>query len=262
MTNIHATAIITDGATIGEDVKIGAFCVVGENVILGDRVELKSHVVIEGNTTIGEETVIYPFASIGHAPQDLKYAGEDSKLIIGKRNTIREHVTMNPGTADDAMQTIVGDDCLFMVAAHVAHDCVVGNNVILANNATIAGHVHVGDNVIIGGLSAVHQFVRIGDHAFIGGMSGVEHDGIPFGLVKGDRAYLAGLNYVGLERRGFEKKEVQTLLKVFRSIFKGDGSLVDRIQNVANDYSGDPSVMKMVDFMQSRKNRALCQPKE
>ncbi len=261
MTNIHASAIISENAKIGKDVKIGAYCVVGDKVELGDGVELKSHVVIEGDTVIGSETVIYPFASIGHAPQDLKYDGEESKLIIGERNTIREHVTINPGTADDSMRTIIGDDCLFMMSSHVAHDCVVGNKVILANNATLAGHVHVGDNVIIGGLSAVHQFVRIGDNAFIGGMSGVENDVIPYGLVKGERAYLAGLNYVGMERKGFEKAQIQTLLKVSKRIFDGDGNMAERIDLIAKDHANDDYVMKMVKFMQNRESRAMCRPK-
>jgi len=259
--NIHETAVVDAGAKLGEGVTIGPLCVVGPNVTLGDRVELKSHVALDGHTTVGEDTVIYPFASIGHAPQDLKFKGEESELIIGKRNKIREHVTMNPGTEDDAMKTIVGDDCLFMMGSHVAHDCVVGNQVILANNATLAGHVHVDDNVILGGLSAVHQFVRIGKHAFIGGMSAVEHDVIPYGLVKGDRAYLAGLNYVGLERRGFDKEQVQNLLKVFRELFKGSGTLADRITSVAKDNANDDCVMTMVDFIQSRENRALCLPR-
>jgi len=259
--NIHETAIVASGAKLGADVKIGPYCVVGENVVLGDRVELKSHVVVEGRTTVGEETVIFPFASIGHPPQDLKFKGEESELIIGKRNKIREHVTMNPGTADDSMKTIIGDDCLFMMGAHVAHDCMVGNQVILANNATLAGHVHVGDFVILGGLSAVHQFVRIGSHAFIGGMSGVEHDVIPYGMVKGDRAYLAGLNYVGLERRGFDKDQVQVLLKVFRQLFKGEGTLADRMNAVAAEHANDDFVMAMVNFINSRENRALCLPR-
>ncbi|TNE27379.1 MAG: acyl-ACP--UDP-N-acetylglucosamine O-acyltransferase [Alphaproteobacteria bacterium] len=259
--NIHETAIVASGAKLGADVKIGPYCVVGENVVLGDRVELKSHVVVEGRTTVGEETVIFPFASIGHPPQDLKFKGEESELIIGKRNKIREHVTMNPGTADDSMKTIVGDDCLFMMGSHVAHDCMVGNQVILANNATLAGHVHVGDFVILGGLSAVHQFVRIGSHAFIGGMSGVEHDVIPYGMVKGDRAYLAGLNYVGLERRGFDKDQVQILLKVFRQLFKGEGTLADRMHAVADEHANDDFVMTMVNFINSRENRALCLPR-
>ncbi len=259
--NIHETAIVAPEAKLGSDVKIGPYCVIGENVSLGDRVEIKSHVVVEGHTEIGEDTVIYPFASIGHAPQDLKYKGEDTKLVIGKRNRIREHVTMNPGTGEDKGETVIGDDCLFMMGAHVAHDCIVGNQVILANNATLAGHVHIGNYVILGGLSAVHQFVRIGDYAFIGGMSGVEHDVIPYGLVKGDRAYLAGLNYVGLERRGFDKDQITLLLKAFRELFKGNGTLAERIAAVAQENANDDFVMTMVNFIQSRENRALCLPR-
>ncbi len=257
---IHPSAIIEEGAKIGNNVKIGAFCHVGADVELADNVELKSHVVVAGFTSIGEGTVVYPFASLGHPPQDLKYKGEKTTLVIGKNNTIREHVTMNPGTIDDASTTIVGDNCLFMMASHVAHDCVVGSGVILANNATLAGHVKVGDRAIIGGLAAVHQFVRIGEHAMIGGMSGVEHDVIPYGLVKGERANLAGLNLIGLERRGFEKETIQSLMKAFKKIFKTDGLLDDVTEQVANDFSSDDVVMQMVDFIRGKEDRALCRP--
>jgi len=263
MTNIiHETAIIAKGAKLGDNLKIGAYCVIGKNVKLADNIELKSHVVIDGYTTIGEDTVIFPFASLGHIPQDLKYNGEKSELIIGKNNKIREHVTMNPGTADDKMKTIVGDNCLFMMASHVAHDCIVGNNVIMANNATIAGHVEVGDFAIIGGLAAVHQFVRIGPFSMIGGMSGVEHDVIPFGLVKGERAYLAGLNYIGLERRGFKKPQIQSIMKAFKQLFANVGTLSDRINDVANDYDDDKSVMRMIDFIREKEDRSILQPKK
>jgi len=259
--NIHPTAIIEAGAILGDGVKIGPYCHVGENVKLGDRVELKSHVVIAGYTSIGEETVVFPFASLGHEPQDLKYRGEKSTLVIGKRNKIREHVTMNPGTEDDCMTTIVGDDCLFMMAAHVAHDCVVGDRVIMANNATLAGHVVVGNYSIIGGLSAVHQFVRIGEHAMIGGKSAVEHDVIPYGLVKGERASLAGLNLIGLERRGFDKLTIRKLMKAYKSIFKAsEGTLVELTDKAANDYASDDVVMLVVDFIRSKEDRAICRP--
>jgi len=258
---IHPTAIVEKGAELGVDVKIGPYCVVGANVKLGDRAELKSHVAVDGCTTIGEGTVIFPFASLGHAPQDLKYKGEKSQLIIGKNNKIREHVTMNPGTEGGAMKTVVGDNCLFMTASHVAHDCVVGNNVIMANNATLAGHVEVGDFAIIGGLAAVHQFVRIGPFAMIGGMSGVEYDVIPYGLVKGERAHLAGLNYVGLERRGFTKDQTQLLLKAFRQLFDATGTLAERTDKVANDYKEDATVMRIIDFIRAREGRSLLQPK-
>ncbi len=197
MSSIHATAIVEPGAKLADDVRIGPYCVIGAEVELAEQVELVSHVVIAGRTRIGAGTKIYSFASLGGPPQDLKYKGEPSALIIGAKNVIREQVTMNPGTAGGGMVTRVGNNGLFMVGAHVAHDCKLGNNVIMANNATLGGHVEVGDHAILGGLCAVHQFVRIGPHAMIGGMSGVEHDVIPYGLVKGDRARLSGLNYGG-----------------------------------------------------------------
>ena len=239
---------------------IGPFCIIGPNVVLGDRVELKSHVVIDGDTEIGEGCVIYSFAVIGSAPQDLKFSGEQSKLIIGKNNTIREYTTMNPGTADGAMVTRVGDNCLFMMSTHVAHDCVVGNNCILANNATLAGHVEVGDYVIIGGLSAVHQFIRIGDHAIIGGMSGVENDVIPYGRVKGERASLAGLNLIGLERRGFDKQAVRTMQRAFNQLFGDEGTLDQRIESVAQDFGDDETAMKIIEFAKAKTKFPLCQP--
>lgn len=258
---VHPTAVVEKGAALGQGVRIGPYCVIGANVKLGNGVELKSHVAVDGYTTIGDETVVFPFASLGHAPQDLKFGGEKSELVIGKRNKIREHVTMNPGTAGDKMKTVVGDNCLFMTASHVAHDCVVGNNVILANNATLAGHVEVGDFAIIGGLAAVHQFVRIGPFAMIGGMSGVEYDVIPFGLVKGERAHLAGLNYIGLERRGFTKEQVQALMKAFKQLFEGAGTLSERIEKVASDYKEEQTVMRMIDFIRAKEGRSILQPK-
>jgi len=257
---LHSTAIIEDGAELGQGVKIGPYCCVGKNVKLGDNVELKSHVAIDGFTTIGEGTVIFPFASIGHIPQDLKFHGEKSTLVIGKNNTIREHVTMNPGTEDDNMQTIIGDNNLFMMSSHVAHDCIVGNNVIMANNATLAGHVKVGDFSIIGGLSAIHQFVRIGSYAMIGGMSAVEHDVIPYGLVKGDRAHLAGVNFIGMDRRGFDKTDVQIVLKAYKQLFGSEGTLADRTVKVANDFSYNEAAKCLIDFIQSKESRSLCQP--
>jgi UDP-N-acetylglucosamine acyltransferase len=259
--SIHSTAIIEDGAQIGAGVSIGPYCVIGGEVILGDNVTLKSHVVVEGKTTIGAGTVVYPFASLGTAPQDLKYDGEPSTLVIGENNTIREHVTMNPGTAGNGrMETKVGDNCLFMMASHVAHDCVVGSNVILANNATLAGHVEVGDFAIIGGLSAVHQFARIGEHAMIGGMSGVENDVIPYGLVKGERASLHGLNIIGLKRRGFGKDDIKALQSAYGDLFAEDGTLDGRIQKVSNDYAGRDGVSKLIEFAQGDSKMPLCQP--
>ena len=260
--SIHPTAILEDGVTLGDDVTIGPYCVIGAGVKLGDKVTLKSHVVVEGSTEIGEGTTIFPFASIGTQPQDLKFSGEDSRLVIGKNNTIREHVTMNPGTKSGRMETVVGDNCLFMMAAHVAHDCIVGNNVIMANNATLAGHVEVGNFVIIGGLSAIHQFSRIGDHAIIGGMSGVENDVIPYGRVKGERAFLKGLNLVGLERRGFSKDDIKAMQKAFNALFSANGTFEERLKAVTQSYQGNENVMKIIDFAQAKTDSPLCQPQK
>lgn len=258
--NIHPTAVIGKGAQIASTVSIGPYCTVGPDVILEDNVKLVGHVHIDGITYIGEGTQIFPFASIGTVPQDLKFSGEKSKLIIGKNNTIREHVTMNPGTEHGEMQTVIGDNCLFMMASHVAHDCVIGNNVILANNATVAGHVVVGDHAVLGGLSAVHQFIRIGSHAIIGGMSGVENDVIPYGRVKGERATLAGLNLIGLERRGFSREQIRGLQRAFNQLFGGEGTLEQRLEIVSNDFSEDELIMSIVEFARAKTNFPLCQP--
>lgn len=261
MTNlIHPTAIIEKGASIASGVSIGPYCVIGPKVILEQGVILKAHVVIDGRTTIGAGTIVYPFTSLGSPPQDLKFGGEDSELIIGKNNTIREHVTMNPGTKGGTMKTVVGDNGLFMMATHVAHDCVIGNNVIMANNATLGGHVTVGDYAIIGGLAAVHQFVRIGTHAIIGGMSGVESDVIPYGRVKGERAYLAGLNLIGLERRGFSKDDVKRLQRAFNQLFGDEGTMEQRIESVASDFGDDEAVSIIVQFAKEKTRFPLCQP--
>jgi UDP-N-acetylglucosamine acyltransferase len=261
MKTIHATAIINPNATMGKDIAIGPYCIVGQDVHLGDGVRLHSHVVIDGRTTIGTETEIYPFSSIGLPPQDLKYKGEESELIIGARNTIREYVTMNPGTADGGMRTIIGDDCLFMASTHVAHDCIVGNHVIMANNATIAGHVEVGDFAIIGGLSAVHQFVKIGKHAIIGGMSGVENNVIPYGSVVGDRARLSGLNIVGLRRRAFLKEDIKNLRTAYRMLFAEEGTLAERTEDVAKMFVNNTAVMDIIGFMRAESSRGLTQPR-
>jgi len=258
----HPTAIIEEGAQIGANCSIGPYCIISPNVKLGDNITLKAHVVIDGHTSIDDGTTIYPFASIGTAPQDLKFKGEKSELIIGKNNTIREHVTMNPGTADGGMKTVVGDNCLFMMATHVAHDCQIGNNVIMANNATLGGHVTVGDRVLIGGLAAVHQFVRIGSFAVIGGMSGVESDVIPFGRVKGERASLAGLNLIGLERGGFDKDQIRTIQRAFKGIFDGEGNLDQRLDTVANENNDNELVSQIVDFARNREKFGLCQPQK
>ncbi len=258
--SIHPTAVIADGAKIAANVTIGAYSVIGANVTLADGVILHSHVVVDGNTSIGEATEIFPFASIGHRPQDKKFKGEDSRLIIGARNVIREHVTMNPGTEGGGMITTVGDDCLFMASSHVAHDCQVGNRVILANNATLAGHVTVGDFAIIGGLSAIHQFVRIGTHAFIGGMSAVEKDVIPFGTVKGERASLDGLNLVGLKRMNIERDRIHALRHAFKELFlSSEGTLNERAAAMKATSSA-PEVALLLDFVLTDTARAFCTP--
>ena len=261
MSGIHPTAVVEDGAKIGADVVIGPYCIVGGEVALDDGVQLHSHVVVGGRTSVGAETEIYPFASIGLPPQDLKFSGEDSDLTIGARNRIREHVTMNPGTSGGGLITSVGDDCLFMVGAHVAHDCRVGNNVILANNATLAGHVHVGDFAIIGGLAAIHQFVRIGAHAMVGGMSGVEHDLIPYGSAMGERARLRGLNLVGLQRRDFSRDDIQHLRTAYRLLFAQEGTMQERVDGVVELYADNEGVMEIIEFVREESSRAVLQPK-
>ncbi len=257
---IHSTAIVSESARLGDNVEIGAYSIVGPDVTLGDGVKLHSHVVVDGITSIGDHTEIFPFASIGSRTQDKKFEGERAELIIGRNNVIREHVTMNPGTKGGGMKTVVGDNCLFMVATHVAHDCIIGNNIIMANNATLGGHVHVGNFAVIGGLAAVHQFVRIGDYAVIGGMSGVENDVIPFGRVKGERAHLAGLNLIGLERGGFSKDRVKLLQRAFKRLFDNEGTLEQRLNTVADEFSADELVMEIINFARQKTRFPLCQP--
>ncbi|PPR23228.1 MAG: Acyl-[acyl-carrier-protein]--UDP-N-acetylglucosamine O-acyltransferase [Alphaproteobacteria bacterium MarineAlpha10_Bin2] len=261
MTDIHPTAIVDPKASLASDVSIGPYSVVGENVELGAGVRLMSHAVVDGHTKIGEGSVIYPFASIGMPPQDLKYAGEPSVLEIGVNNVIREHVTMNPGTEGGGMITRVGDNCLFMVASHVAHDCQIGDHVIMANNAALGGHVSVGEWAILGGLSAIHQYVRIGRHAIVGGMSGVEHDVIPYGSVMGDRARLAGLNLVGLKRRGFGRDIIHDMRRAFRLLFAQEGTMTERLADVSDLFNAIEPVMDIVDFIQVESTRPICQPK-
>jgi UDP-N-acetylglucosamine acyltransferase len=261
MAEIHPTAVIDSNAKIGKNVSIGPYCCIGENVEIGDGVELKSHVVIDGQTLIGADSKFFPFASIGLPPQDLKYSGEESMLTLGERNIVREYVTMNPGTDGGGLETRIGNDNLFMVGAHVAHDCIVGNNVIMANNATLAGHVTVDDYAIIGGLAAVHQFCRIGRHAMIGGMSGVENDIIPYASVLGGRAWLSGLNLVGLKRRGFSKDEIKSLRVAYRQLFAEEGLLSERIEDVAGQFSEVEGIMEIVEFMRAESQRGLTQPR-
>jgi UDP-N-acetylglucosamine acyltransferase len=261
MPQIHPTAVVEPGAVVADDVVIGAYCVIGAEVSLAAGVELKSHVVIDGRTAIGERTRIFPFASIGFETQDMKYKGELSSLEIGHDNTIREHVTINPGTEGGGMVTRVGNHCLLMVGAHVAHDCQIGDHVILVNNATLGGHVVMEEYSILGGLSAVHQFVRIGRHAMIGGMSGVERDVIPYGLVMGDRARLSGLNIIGMQRRGYSRDDIQTLRTAYNCLFGDTGTLAERADEVARRFAGVAPVDDVVAFIRADSSRALCQPK-
>lgn len=263
VSNIHPTAVVEKSVVLASDVMVGPYCVLTGNVTIGSGTKLMSHVAIAGNTTIGKNCQIFPFASLGHVPQDLKYHGESSRLIIGDNNAIREHVTMNPGTEGGGLSTTVGSNCLFMVSSHVAHDCKVGDHVILANNATLAGHVQVGNHAIIGGLAAVHQFVRIGAHAIVGGMSGVEHDVIPYGSVMGERANLAGLNLVGLKRRGFDRDAIHALRNAYKKLFEdSDGTLVERTSRIQAEYSASHEVMEIIAFMNAKGSRSLCIPKQ
>ncbi|MCL2469448.1 MAG: acyl-ACP--UDP-N-acetylglucosamine O-acyltransferase [Alphaproteobacteria bacterium] len=260
---IHPSAVIDPKAELGADVTIGPYCVIGSHVRLGDRVHLVAHVAIDGRTNIGAGTQIYPFACLGHRPQDLKYHDEPSTLEIGENNQIREYVTMNPGTEGGGMVTKVGNNGLFMIGVHVAHDCHVGNNVIMSNNATLAGHVHVEDYAIIGGLSAVHQFVRIGAHAMIGGMTGVGRDVIPYGIVRSGEGHLAGLNIIGLERRGFDRKEIHALRAAYKMLFGvSEGTIMERLNGVESNFKESSLVMDVVAFLRARDARPICQPLE
>lgn len=261
MAEIHPTALVDPKAELADSVKVGPFCVVGPNVKLGENVELLSHVVVEGWTSFGNNNKIFPFASIGHCPQDLKYNGEQSRLEIGDDNTIREHVTINPGTEGGGMLTKIGNSCLIMVGAHVGHDCQIGNNVILVNSATLAGHVTIEDWAIIGGLSAVHQFCRIGKHAMIGGMSGIENDVIPYGSVTGNRARLAGLNIVGLKRRSFDREVIHSMRTAYRLLFAQEGTMAERVEDVQKMFNHVEPVMEIVKFIRQESSRGVCTPK-
>jgi UDP-N-acetylglucosamine acyltransferase len=260
MTNIHPTAVVAEGAILGRDVSIGPYCTVGGDVRLDDGVTLISHVVVGGITDIGANTKIFPFASIGLEPQDKKHRGEPTKLIIGANNIIRESATMHPGTVGGGGTTRVGNNGLFMVNTHVAHDCIIGDHVIMANNSAVGGHVTLGDYVILGGNSAIHQFVRIGRHAMIGGMSGSESDVIPYGSVMGLREGLSGLNLTGLRRRGFTRDEIHALRTAYRLLFAEEGTLTERVNDVAEMYQNNAAVMEIVEFIRADSARSICQP--
>ena len=262
---IHPTTVIEPTAKIGKNFKAGPFCYVGPDVTIGDDVELKSHVVITGDTTMGNGNVIFPFATIGHVPQDKKFNGEKTTLVIGDNNTFREYVNIHPGTLTGGSVTKVGSRGLFMVGVHIAHDCIVGDDVVFANHATLGGHVVVEDFVTIGGLSGIHQFVRIGAYSMIGALSGVKSDVIPFGIVIGERARLCGLNLIGLKRRGFTKQTINVLREAYRSLFEPEPEekptlFQDRLQIVIDEYKDVPEIKVLIDFIQSESHRNICMP--
>lgn len=260
MTQIHPSAIVDPAAELADDVKVGPFCLVGPSAKIAAGVELVSHVVVEGNTSIGERTKVYPFASLGHPPQDLKYHGEDNQLIIGSDNVIREQVTMNPGTEGGGGITQIGNNGTFLTASHVGHDCRVGNHVVFSNNVMLAGHCDVSDFAILSGGCGVHQFVRIGPHAFIGGLAGVEHDVIPYGMVIGNRAYLAGLNVIGLKRRGFGRDQIHQMRAAYRMLFAEEGTMAERVADAAGVFGDNVDAMEIVNFIRTAADRSICTP--
>ena len=261
MSKIHPTAIVHDGAVLGADCEIGPYSIVGPKVRLGAGVRLLSHVVIDGWTEIGDECVIHPFACLGEPPQHLAHRGEETRLVVGARNQIREHVTFHAGTTLDRGITQIGSDGLFMVGTHVAHDCVVGDRVVMANGSCFGGHVHCGDNVFAGGLVAVHQRCRVGRGAFLGAAGIVIKDVIPFGSVWGNHAHLEGLNLVGLRRRGFTRETINTMRAAYRLLFADEGTFQERLDDTAETFSEVPEVMEIVAFIRVDGTRPLCLPK-
>ncbi|WP_422073046.1 acyl-ACP--UDP-N-acetylglucosamine O-acyltransferase [Tranquillimonas rosea] len=257
---IHPSAVVEDGAEIGAGAIVGPFALIGGGVTLAADVEIRSHVVITGRTELGEGTTVFPFATIGEIPQDLKFAGEETRLIVGKRARIREHVTMNTGTEGGGGVTRVGDDCLFMAGAHVAHDCQVGDNVILVNNSALAGHCVLGDNVILGGLSGVHQWVRIGQGAIIGAVTMVTHDVMPYALVQGPRGEIDGLNLVGLKRKGVGREDITALRAAFQTLKQGEGAFQDRARRLSSE-TGSDYVRDIVDFVLAESDRGFLTPR-
>jgi UDP-N-acetylglucosamine acyltransferase len=259
---IHPSAIAEDGARIGDNVRIGPFCVIGSEAEIADDVVLDSHVVIDGRTRIGAGTRIFPHAVIGAQPQDISYRGDTTTVEVGSNCIIREHVTIHRGTPHGRGITKVGDDCYLMVGAHIAHDCEIGNHVVIVNNVALAGHVTIGNHAILSGLTGVHQRTRIGAHAFIGGMSSIVADVIPFAAASGNRAELAGLNIVGLKRRGFDRPTIHALRAAYQAIFNGVGTLQERVDTVAVDFADVPQVMEIVEFIQAGGDRPLTRPRE
>ncbi|MGZ2257799.1 acyl-ACP--UDP-N-acetylglucosamine O-acyltransferase [Roseobacter sp. A03A-229] len=259
MSNIHPSAVIEEGAQIDPTATVGPFCCVGPQVTLGPGVQLKSHVVVTGQTRIGDGTVIFPFSVIGEIPQDLKFKGEATELIVGKRNRIREHVTMNCGTEGGGGVTRVGDDNLFMAGCHIAHDAMIGNNCVIVNSVAIAGHCIIEDDVIVGGLSGVHQFVRIGRGAIIGAVTMVTNDVIPYGLVQAPRGELDGLNLVGLKRRGVARSDITALRAAFQMLAQGEGTFHDRARRLKDETTSD-YVLEIVDFILAESDRHFLTP--
>ena len=255
---IHKTAIIDTRSKISPNVKVGAYSVIGPNVEIGENTEIQSHVSITGNVKIGKENKIYPFVSIND-PQDLKYNGEETSLVIGNNNKIREYVTINPGTIGGGGKTVIGNNCLFMISSHIAHDCQVGNNVIIANNVPLGGHAIIEDNVVIGGNSAVQQFTRIGKMAMIGGMTGVLNDVIPYGLSTGNRNSLQGLNLIGLRRAKFENKDILGLSEAYKEIFASK-NINENLSKLNDLYKENPLVKEVIEFITKDKKRSICTP--
>jgi UDP-N-acetylglucosamine acyltransferase len=256
---IHKTAIVDPKAKISANVNIGAYSIIGPNVEIGEDTDINSHVSIAGYTKIGKKNKIYPFASIGNNPQDLKYNGEKSYLEIGDSNTIREYVSINPGTDGGGGLTKIGNNCLFMVSSHVAHDCVIGDNVVAVNNVAIGGHVQIEDNAIIGGNSAIHQFIRIGKFAMIGGICAVIRDVIPYGLVHGNRSVLQGINLIGLRRNNISNQDIALLTNAYKEIFKSE-NLSENLKNLSEDYKKNDLVIEILKFIQKDKKRPICTP--
>ena len=255
---IDKTAIVNKNAKVHSSVKIGPYSVIGPNVEIGENTAIQSHVSITGNTKIGKENKIYPFVSIND-PQDLKYNGEETSLVIGDNNKIREYVTINPGTIGGGGKTLIGNNCLFMISSHIAHDCQVGNNVIIANNVPLGGHAIIEDNVVIGGNSAVQQFTRIGKMAMIGGMTGVLNDVIPYGLSTGNRNSLQGLNLIGLRRAKFENKDILGLSEAYKEIF-ATKNINENITKLNGSFQKNPLVKEVIEFITKDKKRSICTP--
>ena len=258
---IHNSSIVDKKAKVSKFAKIGPFCYVGPDVELSDNVELISNVHIEGNTKVGKGTKIFPFASIGTQPQDLKFNNEKNSLLIGEQNIIREYVTINPGTEGGGSKTVIGDSCLFMISSHIAHDCNIGNNVIIANNVPLGGHVTIEDNVVIGGNSAVQQFTRIGRLAMIGGMTGVLKDVTPFGLSIGNRNYLQGINLIGLRRKKYDNKKIMGLDKAYKEIFASE-NLHENLSRINGEYKDNELVAEVIKFIEKDKKRPICSPQK